>query len=188
MNPTPTSNTIATLCYRVDIYLEHIARLLTIRDQPFLPSPFPDDATRLPPDFPDVEFVHTTYIYWQDEEDFYQLYEVKLCHFNPDSEATFVAWEILIRRSGVNESRAQLGLLEINKELYGDQQLFQFTGAFILKALRMSVRLGTPIRVTRRVLPVSPAVQCQRQLLFEVVEMCDACGRVLRELARRQRS
>ncbi|PFH48011.1 hypothetical protein AMATHDRAFT_66404, partial [Amanita thiersii Skay4041] len=186
MNPPPTQETLATLRYRIDIYFEHLGRLLAIREQPFLPQPFPNDATRLPAGFQDIEFVYNTYIYWTDRSKLPQLYEVKLCHFNPSPGEPFLTWEIVIRRSGANEPRFQIGLLEINKVLYGDHKLFRFNENFILETIRMSVRLATPIRITKNVLTYQVS-SFPGQPSLEVVEMCDAHGHVLHELARQEK-
>lgn len=95
MDPVALDHAMGILRLRIDIYLHHIMCFLRIREQPFLPVPFPDDPTRLPPSFPDGDCVHTTRIDWVERNVWYN-YEVKLRHFEPEPADRTVTWEILI--------------------------------------------------------------------------------------------
>ncbi|KAF8631975.1 hypothetical protein AX15_002088 [Amanita polypyramis BW_CC] len=180
----PNSRTISTLRNRVDIHLDHIYRLLVVRDQPFLPSPFPDDPTRLPADFPDGECVLTTHLQLVDGHQFHHVFEVKLRHFNPDPDDTFLTWEVVTRPLHTPVPRVQLGLLEIDRALYFNQEFFRFTGPFILEALRRSVRRATPMRVVRKIYHFPPTFAPHSRSI-EAVEMYDIHGHLVCEVVRR---
>ena len=95
----PDNTELQVVRGRIRTLLEHLIWLLNARDLPFMPVPYPDDPTGLPPFFPDGECVYTTYIDLGSYNNQRQEYEVKLRHFDPEKDDPFLTWEILISTS-----------------------------------------------------------------------------------------
>ncbi|KIL65808.1 hypothetical protein M378DRAFT_178242 [Amanita muscaria Koide BX008] len=130
-------------------YLNHIITLLLIREQPFLPVPFPDDPTRLPEEFPHGDCFYAFIIQWNDAEHQVQHnFEVKLLHFRPEPGEQHVRWELVFKRQYSSEPRVQIGLLVLDRVLYEDQDLYQVTGSLVLSSLVVSVFQAEPVYIT----------------------------------------
>lgn len=84
---------------RVLTLLEHLIWLLDARDLPFMPVPYPDDPSGLPPFFPHEECMYTTYVNLGSYNNRHHEYEVKLRHCDPEKDDRFLIWEILISKS-----------------------------------------------------------------------------------------
>ena len=95
----PDNSELQAVRGRIHTLLEHLIWLLNARELPFVPAPYPNDPTGLPPFFPNGECVYTTYVNLESCNNQRHEYEVKLRHFDPEEDDPFLTWEILISKT-----------------------------------------------------------------------------------------
>ncbi|KIL65787.1 hypothetical protein M378DRAFT_76350 [Amanita muscaria Koide BX008] len=183
MNAVESAAVMKRLREGIITYLDHIIPLLLIREQPFLPVPFPHDPTWLPEEFPHGDCFYAFIIQWNDAEHQVQHnFEVKLLHFRLEPGEQHVRWELVFKRRYSPEPRVQIGLLLVDRVIYEDQSLCQITGPNVLWSLELSVALTEPVHIRKITLASANA----RHTSLEVVRIY--CNDRFMELARREAS